>query len=174
METLGDLLKERAEVNRRLRQFSMFRTKGNHLVPLSEEVVALMTGGHRAPEGQPGWDVIGPNGVTIQVKAGAIASADEYRTFGGARPGRTADWFAFVALDDALTRVWWLFMIPADDVPGITTGKQYATDSRRIRSHPRRVDRTEDAQSALDRLLALTVSRPSDSSAPPPAEARGS
>lgn len=174
MDKLGDLLKERAEVNRRLRQFSMFRTKGNHLVPLSEEVVALMTGGQRAPEGQPGWDVIGPDGVTIQVKAGAIERADEYRTFGGARPGRAADWYAFVALDDSLTRVWWLFMIPADEVPGITTGKQHATDSRRIRGHPRRIDRTDDAQSALNRLLALEVGHPSDGAAPSSAEAKGS
>ena len=117
----------------------MFRTKGNHLVPLSEEIVACMVGGRRGSEGEPCWDVITPDGVTIQVKAGAISNPEEYRTFGGARPGRVADWYAFVALDDSLTRVWWLFMIPADDVPGLTTGKQYATDSRRVRSHPRRV-----------------------------------
>ena len=114
---MGDLLRERAEINRRLRQIPIFRTKGNHLVPLSEEIVARMMGGWRGSEGQPGWDVITPDGVTIQAKAGAISSPFEYRTFGGARPGRVADWYAFVAVDDWLTRVWWLFMIPADEVP---------------------------------------------------------
>ena len=173
METLGDLLRERADINRRLRQFPIFRTKSNHLVPLSEETVARMVGGRRGSEGQPGWDVIAPDGVTIQVKAGAISSPEEYRTFGGARPGRVADWYAFMALDDSLTRVWWLFMIPADEVPGITTGKQHATDSRRVRSHPRRIDRTADAQFALDGLLALEVDRQSDSPAPPTAGSAG-
>lgn len=174
METLGDLLRERADINRRLRQFPIFRTKGNHLVPLSEEIVARMVGGTRGSEGQPGWDVIAPDGVTIQVKAGAISNPGEYRTFGGARPGRVADWYAFMALDDSLTRVWWLFMIPAHEVPGITTGKQHATDSRRIRTHPLRIDRTADAQSALDRLLALEAGRPTDSPAGPAAGTAGS
>ena len=65
-----------------------------------------------------------------------------------------------MALDDSLTHVWWLYMIPANAVPEITTGMQYATDSRRIRSHPQRLDRTQEAQRALDGLLNIEIPEP--------------
>lgn len=93
--TTRDLLRIWAGALRELRARDVVRTVNNPISDIAEQLVALHYGGERASFTQPGWDVLGPAGERLQVKALRLAGQRARRNLSVIR---SSDYDAVVAV----------------------------------------------------------------------------
>lgn len=76
-EELIMLLRERAEIDARLRDHEWVVNANNPIAEIAENIVAQMFGGERAPNNSTGHDVLLPNGQKIEVKSRRLRDGEE-------------------------------------------------------------------------------------------------
>jgi hypothetical protein len=147
-ELLGGLAEYRTARQRLLRLLDVSVSNRDPLSEFSEHLVAAITGGTLpVNRNQPGWDVLQPDGTTVQVKYLANVSTGSWVNWHPVRRIEGVDWYAVVVIEDF--SVVGVVMFPIDQLGpiGATLGKRgkqplvdgwdlTRTSWQQIRDHP--------------------------------------